>query len=291
VPKGDTQVQLMLRTYVEDKGLSPKGGMELPKPTMKLADGTTMQGDALCKAIVNKEHLMRNFHSAPEKVQTLLDLKSSTTPYHPAQPDVKWFAFLNPPTTIAASLYGTQFDVLKNLLSKKRRGGFYSTLDNTYMLSYVDDRFGDVLVLQGKAPITPKTYNGDPIMTLAQMRYWSVCKYRSLADSTVDSCVYDEQSSIDTAGNFNIVFSTPENRPANAREECGFTWRPWGAGDGIANPHGGMLVFRHMSPNPDFKHSLFLTKGGDEKEVLGPYYPKTAYQKKAEFEQRGCHKS
>ena len=30
-------------------------------------------------------------------------------------------------------------------------------------------------------------------MEAANLRYWSLCKYRSLADTAVDSCVYDEQ--------------------------------------------------------------------------------------------------
>ena len=41
----------MLRVYVPDDGTNLTGGVGLPKPTLKLADGTVLEGKALCDAV------------------------------------------------------------------------------------------------------------------------------------------------------------------------------------------------------------------------------------------------
>lgn len=292
VPQGDNPAQLLMRVYVQDKGLSAKGGVELPQPTVHLADGKTLQGEALCRAIVIKEKSLRDIHLTKEATQTLLALHSNTTAHHPAQAEPNWIGFLNPQMIFAAMLNGTNFEWVQKLINKTRKGGFYSTLDNTYMFANVDKRLGEVLVLHGKAPTTPKTFNGDAVMQAAQLRYWSFCKNRSLYDTAVDSCVYDEQAPLDAKGHYTIVFSAPEHRPANATEACGVVWRPWGVGDGLDNPDGGLLIYRHMMAAPDFGQSIFATRApGDEKATLGPYYPTSSYQSKADFEKRGCAKT
>lgn len=288
-PAESPTVQLIYRIYVPDQGLTPKAGVELPRPALVLANGQRLQGDALCQAIVVKEKSVRDIHLTLNATQQLLALKSQTSPFHPAQPQPQWTAFQNAPKTFATILTGTSFEWITRFISTARRGGFYSTIDNTYMSSYVDTRLGDTLVLQARAPSTPRTLGGAAAMGAGQLRYWSVCKYRSLYDTAMDSCAYDEQVPLDAQGNYTLVFSTPDMRPGNAREECGVAWRPWGVGDGIDNPHGGMLVLRHMLPAPDFTQSLFATQGnGDEEKVLGPYFPRSHYEAKTAFEQRGC---
>lgn len=288
-PQGSEPTQLAMRIYVQDQGLDAKAGVALPRPVMTLADGRTVQGEALCREIVIKEGAVRDVRMAREQNTTLLQLASSTSPYHPAQPDAPWAAFFNPPYVLTAFLVGTRFEGLRSLLGVKRKGGFYSTLDNTYMFAAVDRRFGDLLVLQGKAPTTPRTLAGTALMQAGQLRYWSLCKYRSLHDTAVDSCLFDEQVPLDAEGNYTIIVSAAEQRPGNARAACGVAWLDWGVGDGIANPAGGMLVYRHMLPAHDFTQSLFATREpGDEPAVLGVYYPKARYQSRAEFEARGC---
>ncbi|MGH8345937.1 MAG: hypothetical protein ACRES5_05130, partial [Pseudomonas sp.] len=94
--------------------------------------------------------------------------------------------------------------------------------------TYIDNRFGDVLVLHAKAATTPKTHDGETTMGAGQLRYWSVCKYRSLSDTAVDSCVHDEEVPTDAQGDYTIVVSSANKRPANARPECGIAWMDWG---------------------------------------------------------------
>ena len=289
VPKNEKPIQLWMRIYVPDKQRDAKGGVSLPAPELTLADGRKVSGAQLCKQIVIKAGAARLSHLAMEPVKTLLSLADTDSPYHPARSQPRWEAFFNPPYVLGGLLEGTRFQWFRSLLGTQRRGGFYSTLDNTYMLMYVDNRLGDALVLHGKAPTTPHTLNGDRVMGEGQLRYWSVCKYRSAYDTRFDDCLHDEQIPLDRDGNYTILISDPEVRPSNANKECSVAWLPWAIGDGIDNPHGGFLLFRNMIPNPSFQQSLFAVQHpGDEVSTLGPYYPTPQYIQKSDFEARGC---
>ena len=48
-------------------------------------------------------------------------------------------------------------------------------------------------------------------------------------------------------GHVRFVMSTPADRPANARAECGYTWMPWGP------DAEGVLIYRHMLPAGGFE--------------------------------------
>lgn len=289
VPIDSELVQLVMRIYVPDDALTAKGGVELPRARLTLADGKVLEGEAMCRTMIVKEHVVRDRHLSRATVKALAALDSPASPYHPAQPEPKWNAFRNMGLSFASLLEGTSWEWLKGLLSQKLSGGFYSTLDNTYLYAYVDNRYGDVLTIQGQAPTTPATVKGDPSMGSGQVRYWSFCQNRSLYDTTVDQCVYDEQVAKNDRGEYLIAMSTPELRPNNAKAECGVSWLPWGGGDGIDNPHGGLLLHRHMIAAPDFKESIFAIQAeGEEKQVMGAYYPRSAYIAKATFEARGC---
>lgn len=290
VPKGEALHQLYYRVYVPDQGRDARGGVPLPEPRLTLADGKTLSGAQLCQAIVEPQALLNDVHLAADTLKPFFNLPEASSPYHPAQPQPYWSAFFNPPLSISTLLLGTPYEGARAKMDVTRRGGFFSTLDNTYMTTYIDKRFGDVLVLHAKAPTTPRTLAGTAVMQPAQLRYWSICKYRSLSDTAVESCLYDEQVPTDKAGEYSIVISSVDKRPANAKAECGVAWMDWGSvGDGIGNPDGGFLMYRHMMPAADFKQSLFETrKLGDEARVLGEYFPDTRYLSTAEFEQRGC---
>lgn len=290
VPKGESLHQLYYRVYVADAGRDRQGGVALPEPVLTLADGQVLRGEAMCQAAVVKEAAINDVRVPAETLKAFLNMPQASSPNHPAQNPPVWNAFFNPPLSATTMFIGTPYEPIRQRLDVTRRGGFFSTLDNTYMSTYIDNRFGDALVLHAKAPSTPRTHSGDKTMQAAELRYWSLCKYRSLSDTAVDACLYDEQVPSDAQGAYTIVVSTAAKRPANARAECGVAWMDWGSvGDGIGNAHGGFLLYRHMMPAADFKQSLFATQTlGDEQEVLGEYFPQTRYMSKAEFEQRGC---
>lgn len=284
-------VQLWYRIYVPDAGRDAKGGATLPSPTLVRADGSTVSGPELCREIVKTDGAVRDIRVPAAVVQEALALPGRS-PAQPAQAEPKWDAFFNAGLSASRLLIGTEHETMRDKQDATRRGGFYSTLDNTYMSMYVDNRLGRVLTMQGKAPTTPRTRAGAATMEAADLRYWSVCKYRSLADTAMDACLYDEQVPLDANRRFTIVMSKPEDRPANARPECGVAWMPWGIGDGILNPHGGYLVWRQMMPSPEHApHSIFATrKLHEEAAVLGEHYPQPRYTSRAEFEARGCAK-
>jgi hypothetical protein len=291
VPTDDPLYQVWMRVYVPDAGRDAKGGVPLPRPVLTLADGRRLEGDAVCREIVVKEGAVKDYKASADGMRHVLAVPGAAAPYHPAQPaPVAWNAFFNPQLSLANALINTPYEPVRARIDTTRRAGFYSTLDNVYMTTYVDNRYGDALVMRGQAPRTPRTRNGEPTMDAnVDLRYWSVCKYRSIADGAVDSCVYDEQVPTDAGGRYTIVVSTLAARPSNARAECGVAWMDWGVGDGIGNPHGGFVALRHMLPAPGFKSSLWATQHpGDERQALGPYFPETTYEAKSGFEARGC---
>ncbi|GGC86717.1 hypothetical protein GCM10011396_37540 [Undibacterium terreum] len=285
--------QLWYRVYVADQGKDNKGGVALPVPVMTLADGQQLSGQDLCRQTVVPEGVLRDLRLPAETVKQIYAIPGASSPAHPAQNPPHWNAFFNPALSVTNALIGTPYENLRSKQDETRRGGFYSTLDNTYMSAYIDQRLGQVLVIQAKAPATPHTYHNTVVMQAAQLRYWSLCKYRSLADTAVDSCLYDEQVPVDKDGYYTIAVSTAGNRPSNANEACGVAWLDWGsAGDGIGNSAGGFLAYRHMMPSPEFyAHSLFATKNpGDEESVLAEYFPRSRYMSRADFEKTACKK-
>lgn len=286
----DAPVQLWYRVYVPDQGADLKGSVPLPVPVLQLADGRRLEGDAVCGEIVVKEGTLRDVRVPTDALKPMFALAGATSAYHPAQNPPSWNTFFNAPLSVTNLLIGTPYEGIRARLDATRRGGFYSTLDNTYMSAYIDRRFGEVLVLRGKAPTTPRTFAGAQVMEPAQLRYWSICKNRSLSDTAVDGCLYDEQIPLAADRAYTIVVSTAAARPANAMASCGVAWLDWGAvGDGIGNTAGGFLAIRHMLPAADFTQSLFATrKPGDEAATLGPYFPSSSYTGKADFEKLGC---
>ncbi len=289
LPQGEPLTQLWYRIYLPDQGRDATGGAGLPRPVLTLAGGHRLDGEALCRAIVVKDGAVRDIRVPAEPLKAMFALPS-TAPFHPAQAQPRWNAFFNPALGVASLLIGTPYEAARSRMDATRRGGFYGTLDNTYLSMYVDDRYGDVLVLTGRAPSTPRTLGGERVMQAADLRYWSVCKYRSLADTAVDACLNDEQVPRDAQGRYTIVVSPPERRPSNARRECGVAWLPWGSGDALGNAHGGFLLMRQMLPSAAFRpSSAFATRGpGDEQQVLGAYYPEPGYVSRAAFEAQGC---
>jgi hypothetical protein len=283
-------LSLLYRVYLPDHGQDATGGAGLPRAQLTLADGHRLDGEALCRAVVQPEGAVRDLVVPGAPLKALFDTLPNRAAHAPAQPQPRWNAFFNPLLALSSVFLGTPFEPLRQQLDATRRGGFFGTLDNLYLSMYVDDRYGDLLVLRGQAPRTPHTEAGPARMPDAELRYWSLCKYRSLADTAVDACLHDEQVPLDAQGRFTIVVSTPEQRPANARAECGVAWLPWGTGDGLGNPHGGFLLWRQMMPSAAFRpHSAFATqRPGDEAAVLGPYYPQPAYEARSVFEATGC---
>ena len=116
-------------------------------------------------------------------------------------------------------------------------GGFYSNRDNAYIYAHTSRKFGEVLMLEGKLPTTPRTYEGQKRMGKGQLRYWSVCQNESRVTTRAVDCLADRQVPLRGDRRYTIVVTRPEDRPSNATRRCGVGWVDWGErGDGGRPP-------------------------------------------------------
>jgi len=296
-------VEILVRLYVPDHYPEDlAGGVPLPVPTMTRADGTTIDGEALC----NELGVITGFENAPsggmpDRLYTTL--RDAGPLGHPATVPMVWEKYFNTQRLLAPLLRDTPLEPLIATLPTETIKGFYANPGNSYVFTYADRRLGpnpdghNVLVLKAKMPVTPVTWDGNLFADFdgAQVRYWSLCNYGSNAITpnapANTDCLFDEQVPLDAARNFTIVVSLPEDRPDNARPECGVAWMDWTfRGDHMGDPYLNFLMIRNMLASPDFANSIQnIATPGTEQEVMGPYYPQGTYMTPLEFDIRnGC---
>lgn len=275
---------LLYRNYVPDEGRDQTGDVGLPRVTLHLPDGSTVQGEEACDALsVGTEPL--SIPLVPEDIY-----QAHRDSFEPAS---------NPPAFRAT--YGIPFllqcdyrgDCSNN---PERNTRFYANADNQYLYSFLNREIGDVIVIRGRIPVTPETLEGDDFFTEGELRYWSLCQ-NEFYSQAVKECLYDEQVQINADGFYTIVTSMPGDRPDNASEECGVSFLPWpDKGDGFSYIEGrtddldsSFLLLRHMLPADGFDQAIQNTStAGDEAEVLGEFMPKAGYMSRSEFEGLGC---
>jgi hypothetical protein len=254
--------QFWYRVYVPDPGRDAKGGVPLPKVTLN----GPAPGVEACRET-----------QAPYL----------PTPSAPALPDPtddgNGYPGRNPPEwRLFENLCGSAIDILLDNESgeafhpqaRQRCGdgpGFFSNRDIAYVFTGTSRGFGELLVLRGRAP------------TLDQLRYFSFCQYEPATQRVID-CAADFQVPVGPDGRYTVVVSTAEQRPANARPECGVAWIEWGP-----QPQG-LLIYRHMLAEPSFAEAIQnVPSPGAERAVMGDYYPEGEYlPDRTAFEAQGC---
>ncbi len=166
---------------------------------------------------------------------------------------------------------------------------------------------GKVLVFTGRLPITPQTRHGEATMQAAELRFWSLChaghgpqgRYRGV----IYGCIMDDEIAVDQNYDYIIVLSRPENKPSNARPDCGVTWQARGPEE----PQE--ILIRWLSVYPDHASNPYVPTdklvpwsigswsedaydptliGQNAPGVMGPYHPILHYLTKPEFEALGC---
>jgi hypothetical protein len=162
---------------------------------------------------------------------------------------------------------------------------------------------GDVMVLTGKLPEFPRTFQGQSTMDGGQLRYWSICgidtDFLSPLPATTIHAVSDEDLVLDANRNYVIAYSQSGSRPANATAANGVTWVDWGTQGDL-----GLLV-RWVSVGPewlfplaphehnlDFAHSDWASTQYDSTRLgvnwrhgfMRCYLPRIHFMKKADFE-------
>ena len=236
---------LIYRAYVPDDPADPAGGVGLPRITVVRTDGT---------------EVLLPTCPAPGANTDLVNVVNAFGPATDVAPK-------NPP------VFARPTDV----------AGLYANPDNGYVAAVAEHAPGEVVVVQGSAPITPDTEGGaSPAEAGQQLRYWSLCTNEYRKPYPVTDCAYDSQVPLD-AGTYTVVVSTAADRPANTTPADGVLWLDWGS-----TAQNMLLILRHMLPAPGFTENVFaVAPGADASTAMGVYAPVAATCTTAEFESGG----
>ncbi|HVU72633.1 MAG TPA: hypothetical protein VHE83_06715 [Mycobacteriales bacterium] len=264
---------LLYRDYRQDRGLGDDGGVGLPSVSIASAAGEVPVPTC----------------PFPDTPDTGINaaLAGAAAPGRSATPDTTppvWHKFYNLPTSgalIAADLVPPAAGATA-VTTRTGAGGYLDNPDNKYVFTAVTPYEGSVVIIHALLPTTPATYDGEKVMTGAQLRYWSMCS-NEFATQRFYGCILDDQLQLDASRHYTIVVSAKADRPANTRAGCGIDWLPAGGAPDT------VLIERNMLADPAFHQSIQVAQQGHEKADLGAYYPAAAYTTTASVEALGCH--
>jgi len=300
----EAPIHLAMRNYIADVGYDGTGNAELqqvdryglPQVTLNLPDGTQLTGEAMCQAVrASKDAEAKGY---PLKVWEGLVAKSGNPSPTPAKPTPVFELFWNADYSITG-----QFE--PNPVQREREhpanndGGFANNPDTRYLMASFSLKFGPVYVIQGKMPAYPSTKHREKTWTPGtQVRYWSACTGAAPPSGAGWDCVYDEQVPLDENGGYTLVVSKPEDRPRNAKEECGVKWIDFGKGEGEypgARSWVNFVYMRFMDANPDWTESpanvpppSATNPYPQDAYIMKEYFPVAHYETKVQYESHGC---
>lgn len=280
---------IIYRVYVPDRGRSLAGGTGIPVPVLKLADGTRLTGQSLCDGL-NSIHDYKSNLMLEGIYQALVNTPGKDPETNPALPKFQFRKFFNLSNAFAA--YGTPEDQQEAWLANPdEEGTQYNNNDARYMTGAYSFKYGEVLMLRGRMPTTPKTLNGQKRTKSGQLVEWDLCGIQALTTTRTYRCRFDEQIPVrGKQRRYVIAFAKAGLRPSNARYECGVSWLAADPeGDGSGRKDTGLLLTRNVLPSASFKRSIFnVSSPFDAEETMGGYYPKGDYVSKKAFESHGC---
>ncbi len=285
---GSTQ-DILYRVYVPDKGRSLAGGTGIPKPELKLADGTVLTGQALCDSL-NSTHDYQSNKMNPALYSALVNTPGKDPATNPALPTFTFSKYFNLTNSLAR--YGSpesQQTAWAN--NPNEEGTQYNNGDARYMTGAYAFQYGQVLALHGKLPTTPMTYKGQKKTKAGQLTEWDMCGIQSLVTTKTYRCLFDEQIPLrNKKRSYVIAFAKSQLRPKNATRQCGVAWLPADPeGDGAGRPDTGLLLTRNVLPTAGYKKSSWsVTSPFNAAEIMGDHYPKGDYMAKKAFESHGC---
>lgn len=216
-----------------------------------------------------------------------------------ALPDViglnppKWFLYTDALPVIARAYLENQFipeglaNLVVGLLSpddREQAARSFSNIHNEYIVAMLSRLFGQVAVVEAVAPTYPDSRrrgmdqrDRDP--TDEQVRFWSYCMYSPVLSQRFTECINDDEVPVQPDGRYRVVVSTREQRPENARVECGAAWMAWGAAP------EGLLAYRHLDVRQTWEKSAHnIVDVGDEARVLQDVLPSVTYMSREEFD-------
>lgn len=244
----DNPVWVAFRIYVPsaDKALTGRalqGGQPLPKITLLGGKGSqSLEACPLTKKV-----------SANDKPPPILPVPSSPTYYYDKSinklSDIRTFLdiFFPPPLDIytPTDWYDTAADRLWFAPPKDPPIILGPNPDNKYLgMSPGMYQPGRVIVINGKAPTFPDTYNGSPRSSWGSrspdMRYWSMCNYDLALPVMAVRCLEDQTAAIQN-GYYTLVISDDLIRPNWLLPSV--NWLPWGD-----EQYPKVVFFRNMIP-------------------------------------------
>lgn len=183
--------------------------------------------------------------------------------------------------------------------------GLLPNPQNKYVAMFPGDQYqpGRIIVIHGKAPGFPDTFDGSPIwapsrgVRTADVRYWSLCNNDLALPVPVVGCTADLTTNLQR-GYYTIVISDDLVRPDWLTPNI--TWIPWGD-----EQYPKLVFFRNMLPAATFPYAIqnaiaagctfnfdFPTlpdradvdsAGQCAQQVMGDYYPVAAWCDKSMF--------
>ncbi len=237
---------LWMRIYAPDKQSGVLGGVSLPKATLRLDTG--------------EEFWLRCDFSLAEERQTTRVAAGGDAPREPFPaigPQLGWFKIfglsqnrVENATYFYSQPYGdfppeaAYAKIRREFLLLFNRGedaeppgdieGSSTTCKNNHYLNRIFQLGPDkVYVVTGKMPTFPATRDGEAVMAGGEVRYWSINQYGRGEDDAYETAVnynslMDDEVVLNGDHEYVIVYSTAEDRPANATPENGVTWVDWG---------------------------------------------------------------
>lgn len=308
------RVELIERIYRPDRDLEANGGVPVPTPAYNPAGGGSVSDEAqICSDLsvtngatalnetkfgVSPAQYKQLRSSLPENAFGKEHEFENGKSTHPAINPIRWEKFFNSGYLVAPFYRGTVDEPALAGLNSTATSGLYATPANAYAIGYASRLFGpnangeNILVLHGKMPTHPETYNGNATSDdgSTQVRYWSLCNYTGISKGALleanSACTFDQEVPTNSEGDFTIVVSLPQDRPANARPGCGVAWMNWGTeGDGEGRPDLDLLMLRNQQSNPTFAQSIAnVAHPGEEEAVMGAYYPHGTYTDREQYE-------
>lgn len=312
---------LWLRYYAPDKAVGPLGGVSLPKALLRLKTGETFWLQCDFSETARRQNLaVPGFLTPPEEPPDFIG------------PTVGWFKMFGFWLTFAEGmaypiakpwgLWPTSW--LRKFITSRQKclfgrgpnmpppGNHEVSASGCNYTSYLYRVMflgeNKVYALTGKLPVTPRTRDGEPIATIGEARYWSLCHTGNGEDKKYPGllygCLMDDEIVVNSKNEYIIVFSRRDERPSNARPECGVTWQAYGP------ETRQVFVIRWMSVIPDDYLSKYaphinnipwatgawsqptwdrkVIGFNNHDGVMGPYQPLVHYLSKKEFESLAC---
>ena len=292
-------LQMCLRVYLPDLGRDATGDVGLPGYEGVAADGTRLSAEEVRKQWNDPMSEGIKSGMTVEQWKKLRDAPDNDQAMPPESIPAR-----EPP--VMERFFNSKYNFVGVFKSPDARAkisaavtvGFGGSSNITYVMCWVSRAFGPVLVVRGKMPKYPNTFAGDdgkPLETMTEWeaRYWSIVICEAPPSGLSNDGVSDFQVPLDEDGNYTIVISREEDRPANAKDENGIAWMEWSPrGEGLDDPSNrpdfGFIVIRYQHTNPDWKNSpTKVVDPGTEADVMGLYYPRGEYTDKATFEKKG----